>query len=544
VVERKLQDIQVVHEFLDVFPNELPRMPPKRVIEFKIELQPSTTPIAKAPYKMSPIELADLKIQLQDLLDKCFIHPSSSPWGCPVLFVPKKDKELCLCVDYRPLNAVTIKNKYLLPHIDILFDQLAGAQMFSKIDLLSGYHHIRICDEDIPKTAFSMRYGLYEYLVISFGLTNTPTHFMYLMNSVFMPELDKFVVVLIDDILVYSKSMDEHEEHLRVVLQRLWDHQLYAMFSRCEFWIDEVSFLGHVISPKGIIVDPGKVRDVLDWKPPKSAHQARSFLGLAGYYRRFILNFSKISKLITEVLKKDTKYVWSKDCDEAFQTLKKLLTTSLVLAQPDIAKPFDVYCDASGTGLGGVLMQEGRVISYSSWQLRRHKENYPTHDLELAVVVMALRTWRHYLLGNVVHIYTNHKSLKYIFTQLDLNMRQRRRLELIKDYELELHYHPGKANIVADTLSHKAHCNYLPAVRLMGEESSTRVLPDLSLYNITLTPVLRGEIIAAQRNMGYIKRRMQEGDPKVACFREDAEEYYGSRIDWLCRRKQHSRRWF
>jgi hypothetical protein len=544
VVERKLQDIQVVHEFLDVFPNELPRMPPKRVIEFKIELQPSTTPIAKAPYKMSPIELADLKIQLQDLLDKCFIHPSSSPWGCPVLFVPKKDKELCLCVDYRPLNAVTIKNKYLLPHIDILFDQLAGAQMFSKIDLLSGYHHIRICDEDIPKTAFSMRYGLYEYLVISFGLTNTPTHFMYLMNSVFMLELDKFVVVLIDDILVYSKSMDEHEEHLRVVLQRLWDHQLYAMFSRCEFWIDEVSFLGHVISPKGIIVDPGKVRDVLDWKPPKSAHQARSFLGLAGYYRRFILNFSKISKLITEVLKKDTKYVWSKDCDEAFQTLKKLLTTSLVLAQPDIAKPFDVYCDASGTGLGGVLMQEGRVISYSSWQLRRHKENYPTHDLELAVVVMALRTWRHYLLGNVVHIYTNHKSLKYIFTQLDLNMRQRRRLELIKDYELELHYHPGKANIVADTLSHKAHCNYLPAVRLMGEESSTRVLPDLSLYNITLTPVLRGEIIAAQRNMGYIKRRMQEGDPKVACFHEDAEEYYGSRIDWLCRRKQHSRRWF
>jgi hypothetical protein len=197
-----------------------------------------------------------------------------------------------------------------------------------------------------------------------------------------------------------------------------------------------------------------------------------------------------------------------------------------VLAQHHITKPFDVYCDASGTGLGGVLMQEGRVILYSSWQLRRHEENYPTHDLELAVVVMSLRTWRHYLLRNVVPIYTDHKSLKYIFTQSDLNMRQRRWLELIKDYELEVHYHPGKANVVADALSCKAHYNYLPAVRLTGEESSTRVLPDLSLYNITLTPILRGEIIDAQRNdegMCRIKRKIQEGDPKVACFYEDVE---------------------
>jgi hypothetical protein len=221
VVERKLQDIQVVHEFLNKFPDELSGMPPKRAIVFKIELQPGTNPITKAPYKMSLVELVDLKIQLQNLLDKGFIHPSSSPWGCPALFIPKKDKELHLCVEYRPLNAVTIKRKYPLPRIDILFDQLVGAQMFSKIDLRSGYHQIRICDEDILKTAFSMRYGLYEYLVISFGLTNALTHFMYLMNSVFMPELDKFVVVFIDDILVYSKNTDEHEDHLRVVLQRL-----------------------------------------------------------------------------------------------------------------------------------------------------------------------------------------------------------------------------------------------------------------------------------------------------------------------------------
>jgi hypothetical protein len=268
-------------------------------------------------------------------------------------------------VDYRPLNAVTIKNKYPLPRIDISFDQLAGAQVFSKIDLRSGYHQIKICAEDIPKTAFSMRYGLYEYLVVPFGLTNAPVHFMYLMTYVFMVELDKLIVVFIDDILIYSKSMEEHEEHLQAVLQRLWGHQLYAKFSKCEFWINEVSFLGHVISPEGITVDPGKIKDALDWKPPTSVTQVHSFLGLAGYYRRFILNFSKISKSITELLKKGNKYVWSKDCDEAFLTLK-LLTTSPVLAHPDIAKPFDVYCDASSTGLGCVLMQEGWVISYSS----------------------------------------------------------------------------------------------------------------------------------------------------------------------------------
>jgi hypothetical protein len=196
-------------------------MPPERAIEFKIELQPGTAPIAKASYKMSHVELKELKIQLQGLLDKGYIHPSISPWGCSALFVEKKDKELCLCVDYRPLNAVTIKNKYPLPHIDILFNQLVGAQVISKINLRSGYHQIKICAEDIPKTAFTTRYGLFEYLVMSFGLTNGPTHFMYLMNTVFMSELDKFVVVFIDDILIYSRSMEEHEEHLWIVLQWL-----------------------------------------------------------------------------------------------------------------------------------------------------------------------------------------------------------------------------------------------------------------------------------------------------------------------------------
>jgi hypothetical protein len=234
VGELKLKDIHVIREFPDVFPDDLPGMPPQRAIEFKIELQSSTAPIFKASYKMPQVELKELKIQLQGLLDKGYIHPSVSPWGCSVLFVEKKDKELRLCVDYRPLNAVTIKNKYPLLRIDILFDQLAGTQVFSKIDLHFGYHQIKICAKDIPKTTFTTRYGLSEYLVMPFGLTNAPAHFMYLMNYVFMPELDKFVMVFIDDILIYSRSMDEHEEHLQIVLQRLRDHQLYAKFSKCE----------------------------------------------------------------------------------------------------------------------------------------------------------------------------------------------------------------------------------------------------------------------------------------------------------------------
>jgi hypothetical protein len=222
---------------------------------------------------MPPNELAELKIQLQDLFDKGFIRLSASPWGCPTLFVKKKDNSLRLCVDYRPLNAVTIKNKYPLPRIDILFNQLAGAKVFSKIDLRSGYHQIKIKPSNIPKTTFLTRYGLYECLVMSFGLTNALAYFMYLMNSVFMLELDKFIVVFIDDILIYSKTKEDHANHIRVVLQRLRDHRLYAKFSKCEFWLDSVKFLGHTISSKGISVDPTKVQEVMDWKTPTSVHQ-------------------------------------------------------------------------------------------------------------------------------------------------------------------------------------------------------------------------------------------------------------------------------
>jgi hypothetical protein len=264
-IVQEIQDILVVCEFSDVFPEDLRGLPPERDVEFVIELKPGTAPISGRSYRMPLNELTELKTQLQYLLEKGFIRPSSLPWGCLAIFV-KKDQTLQMCVDYRPLNEMTIKNKYPVPWIDLLFDQLTGARIFSKFDPRLGYHQIRIRLEDIPKTAFTTRYGLFEYLVMSFGLTNALAHLKYLINSVFMPELDKFVVVFIDDILIYSKNEEEHAEHLQIVLTRLREHQLYAKFSKCAFWLEENQFLGHVLSAKGIVVDPSMVKDILEWK--------------------------------------------------------------------------------------------------------------------------------------------------------------------------------------------------------------------------------------------------------------------------------------
>jgi hypothetical protein len=259
---KPLEGVPVVNEYPDVFPEELPGMPPDRDIEFVIDLIPGTSPIAKRPYRMAASELTELKKQLEELQRIGFIRPSSLPWGAPVLFVKKKDGSMRLCVDYRALNEVTIKNKYPLPRIDDLFDQLKGAKYFSKIDLRSGYFQLKIRESDIPKTAFVTRYGQFEFTVMSFGLTNALAYFMNLRNKVFMDELDKFVVVFIDDILIYSKSMQEHEQHLRVVLEKLRAHRLYAKFSKCEFWLERVAFLGHILTAEGVAVDPEKVEAV------------------------------------------------------------------------------------------------------------------------------------------------------------------------------------------------------------------------------------------------------------------------------------------
>ncbi|GJW09631.1 putative nucleotidyltransferase, ribonuclease H, partial [Tanacetum coccineum] len=432
-----------------------------------------------------------------------------------------------MCIDYRELNKLTVKNRYPLPRIDDLFDQLQGSSVYSKIDLRSGYHQLRVRDEDIPKTAFRTRYGHYEFQVMPFGLSNAPAVFMDLMNRVCRPYLDKFMIMFIDDILIYSKTKEEHDAHLRLILELLKKEELYAKFSKCDFWLSKVQFLGHVIDSEGIHVDPAKIESIKDWESPKTPTEIRQFLGLAGYYRRFIEGFSKIAKPMTKLTQKSVKFNWGEKeetafqtlkqklcsapilalpegsekfvvyCDAshkglgtvlmqkekviayasrqlkihdknytthdlgekeetAFQTLKKKLCIASILALPEESENFIVYCNASHKGLGAVLMQKEKVIAYASRQLKIHEKNYMTHDLELGAVVFALKMWRHYLYGTKCVVFTDHKSLQHILDQKELNMRQRRWLELLSDYDCELRYHPGKANVVADALSRKS----------------------------------------------------------------------------------------
>ncbi|GJR77154.1 putative reverse transcriptase domain-containing protein [Tanacetum coccineum] len=379
-----------------------------------IKALPGAAPVVRAPYRLAPSEMKELSVQLQELLEKGFIRPSSSPWGAPVLFVKKKDGSFRMYIDYRELNKLTIKNRYPLPRINDLFDQLQGLSVYYKIDLRSGYHQLRIKEEDIPITAFRTRYGHFEFQVMPFKLTNAPAVFMDLMNRVCKPYLDKFVIVFIDDILVYSKDEEEHEKHLKIILELLKKERLYAKFSKCDFWLDSVKFLGHVIDRSGVHVDPAKIEAIKSWAAPTTPTEVRQFLGLAGYYQ-----------------------------------------SAPILALPEVTENFMVYCDASLKGYGAVFMQREKVIAYASRQLKVYEENYTTHDLELGAVVFALRLWRHYLYGTKCVVFTDHKSLRYILNQKELNLRQRRWIELLSDYDCEIRYHPGKANVVADALSQK-----------------------------------------------------------------------------------------
>ncbi|CAA7058315.1 unnamed protein product [Microthlaspi erraticum] len=469
-------DIEVVQDFEDVF-QSLKGLPPSRSDPFTIELEPGTAPISKTPYRMAPAELAELKKQIEDLLSKGFIRPSVSPWGAPVLFVKKKDGSFRLCIDYRGLNRVTVKNRYPLPRIDELLDQLRGATWFSKIDLASGYHQIPIDEADVRKTAFRTRYGHFEFVVMPFGLTNAPAAFMRLMNDVFREYLDVFVIIFIDDILVYSRSQEEHATHLRLVLEKLREQKLFAKLSKCSFWQREMGFLGHIVSAEGVSVDPAKIEAIRDWPRPSSATEIRSFLGLAGYYRRFVKGFATMAQPMTKLTGKDVPFIWSAECEESFSQLKEMLTTTPVLALPEPGKPYMVYTDASGIGLGCVLMQEGRVIAYASRQWQGSERNRPTHDLELGAVIFALKIWRSYLLGETVQVFTDHKSLQHIFTQPMMNARQTRWVEFLADYQVSINYHPGKANLVADALSRRRYDSAVErdVESLVGEISTLRL---------------------------------------------------------------------
>ncbi|GJY23383.1 reverse transcriptase domain-containing protein [Tanacetum coccineum] len=418
---KKQEKIVVVRDFPEVFPDNLSRLPPIREIEFRIELIPGATP---------------------ELQDKGFIRPSLSPWGAPVLFVKKKDGSFRMCIDYRELNKLTIKNRYPLPRINDLFDQLQGSLFFSKIDLRSGYHQLRVHEDDIPNTAFRTRYGHFEFTVMPL-------------------------------------TQEEHVEHLRLVLELLKKEKLYAKFSKCEFWLREVQFLRHVINGNGIHVDPSKIEAIKNWKAPRTPTEVRSFLGLARYYRRFIEDFSKI-------------------------------------ALPDGPEDFVVYCDASGIGLGCVLKQRGKVIAYASWQLKIHENNYTTHDLELGAIVFALKIWRHYLFGTKSVIYADHKSLQHIFSQKELNMRQRRWIELFSDYDCEICYHPDKANTVVNALSRKE-----------------RVKPKrVRAMNMILPSSIKDRILAAQKESVDEFAGLQKGLDEMIEQISDGTLYYLDRI-WV-----------
>ncbi|GJZ94326.1 putative reverse transcriptase domain-containing protein [Tanacetum coccineum] len=351
-----------------VFPEDVSGIPPARQVEFKIDLILGAAPVARAPYRLDPSEMKELSDQLKEISDKGFIRPSSSPWGAPVLFIKKKDGSFQMCIDYRELNKLTVKNRYPLPRINDLFDQLQGSSVYSKIDLRSGYHQLRVREEDIPKT--------------------------------------------------------EHEEHLKLILELLKKEELYAKFSKCEFWIPKVQFLGHVIDSQGIHVDPAKIESIKEWVSPKTSTKIHQFLGLVGYYRRFIEGFLKITKSLTKLTQKKVKFEWGNKQEEAFQLLKQKLCSAPILALPVGSEDFIVYCDASIKGLGAVLMQREKI-------------------------------WRHYLYGTKCTVFTDHKSLQHILDQKELNMRHRRWLELLSDYDCEICYHPGKANVVAHALSRK-----------------------------------------------------------------------------------------
>lgn len=455
-MERQNRIKRIIEEYSDVFPDELPKqLPPKRTYDHRIDLYPDATPVYKPTYRMSPAELEELKKQLDELLEHGLIQPSKSPYGAPVLFVKKKDGTRRMCVDYRQLNEQTIKNVYALPRCDELFDQLIGAKIFTSLDLRSGYHQIRISPEHIERTAFNTRYGHYEFLVLPFGLTNAPATFMAMMNDLLRPYLDKFVIVYLDDILIYSKNEDEHEQHIRMVLDILRKNKLYAKLSKCEIFKDEVTFLGHRFSANGKEMDPTKVKAIQEWPTPKNVSELRSFLGLCGYYRTFVYRFSSIVAPLTELLKKEMKYEWTDEQHKAFETIKHSITNAPVLALPDPTLPYSVITDASGFAVGATLEQQGRPIAFISKKMNDAEKRYPVHEQELLAIVRAVNEWRHYLLGTRFTIYTDHDSLKHLQTQPNMSNRQARWMERLSEFDFTVLYKQGKTNMVADALSRR-----------------------------------------------------------------------------------------
>ena len=415
----------VLREFQDVFPKDLPLgLPPVRMgHEFKVELEDDTPPVHRPMYKLSPLELEEAKKQIDYMLEHGYIRPSKSPYGAPILFAPKKDGGLRFCIDYRWLNKKTIRNRYPLPLPEEMYDRLGGSKVFSKIDLRSGYWQVPVREQDIPKTAFKTRWGLYEYLVVPFGMTNAPAQFMNLMHDVLREYLDQFVLVFLDDILVYSQTVEDHAEHLRQVFAKLREWQLFAKASKCQMLTKSIEFLGQQNTAKGMSPTEEKLKVLKEWNKPHNVRDVRSFLGFANYYRRFVYNFAEVAHPLTELTKKGVEWQWGPMEQRAFQLLKQRLCEAPILLYPDPQRPYVVVTDASGSAARGVLMQDHgdglRPLAFMSKAFKPSEQRYSAYERELAAVAFCLIQWRHYLEGcpGGVTVITDHKPLTTLMQQ-------------------------------------------------------------------------------------------------------------------------------
>nr|CAD1823400.1 unnamed protein product [Ananas comosus var. bracteatus] len=434
-------------------PEKLPDgLLPMRDIQHCIDFVPGASLPHLTYYRMSPAEHEELHGQVSELLQKGYIRESMSPVAVPALLTPKKDGTWRICVDSRAVNKITIKYRFPIPRIDDMLDMLGGAKIFSRIDLKSGYHQIRIRLGDEWKTAFKTKGGLYEWLVMPFGLSNAPSTFMRFMNQVLRPFIGKFVVVYFDDILIYSTSPETHIDHLRQVLQTLRDNSLYLNLKKCTFLTDSLTFLGYVVSTEGIKVDPVKIEAIQNWPTPKTITEIRSFHGLASFYRRFIRNFSSLIAPITDCLK-GGKFTWTSEAEKSFQLVKDKLTKAPVLALPDFEKVFEIDCDASHIGIGGVLSQEKRSIAFFSEKLNDARARYSTYDLEFYAIVQALKHWRPYLIHREFILNSDHEALRYLNSQKNLNKRHAKWSAFLQEYTFHLRHKQGIAKRVADALS-------------------------------------------------------------------------------------------
>ena len=436
-----------------------PGLPPDRVIGHMIPLQPDHKPPYRQPYRLSPLKIAEVKKQIAHHLAQDWIEESKSPYGASILFVQKKDGTLRMCVDYRALNNLTVKDRSPLPRIDDLLAQMSGATVFSSLDLAQGYHQIRIAEEDIPKTGFTTAFGHYHFKVMCFGLSNAPATFQTLMNRIFSAQLHKYVVVYLDDILIFSKNAAEHEKHLREVLSILRQHQLYAKLSKCDLNQSELLYLGHVVSKAGLKVDPKKVAAVESWPEPKDVSELRAFLGLTNYFRTFIQGYSKRVMPLTRLLSAKRSFDCDDDCRAAFMAVKHDLTHAPVLKTPDLNRAFELVADACSVAIGAVLLQDGRPCAFESRKLIPAELNYTTTEQECLAIIHALKIWRCYLEGQPAErltLVTDHNPLVHLPKQPSLSRRMARWSEYLQRFAFQWSYRPGRIN-VADPVSRRSH---------------------------------------------------------------------------------------